>query len=883
MKYVQINNLNKDSNLTTNDRRIRMQNKYKLAFTILFAFLISGLGMQVKAQDTLVVPWETTVGSGLPLTNALYNAIQADTNVGGTRKNLNRVYKLKAGGLYQNTEPIINNGFALRIVGETPNPNDAINGSPAEILMFARGDGSVSGKILQGYGDVYLKNLYIIGSDNNGVQTYYQPMEFDGDNLRCTFDNVIFERTNFAIMAYTGKNNKIYLTNCKFLNMVEKPVTQQWTGRGISVWADVDTVIVENCTFDNIGFTVLQIEGGAANYVRFVHNTLVNVGRSINTGSWYKEAYFADNLYVNCFFDGEGWGDYSLAASPSRDPRAYTTGMFALGTLPSTYGPNLGRRILFSNSAAYLATSFRKAWADTIRIQPYTNAVSDSFFTTFSPANGGQMVIKDTAWLSAVPKFTNYDTTNYSTMIAFIQDVRAGILPTPNWMQNLVISSGDTIWSAPQWPIVQNFAYTDANLLTAGHDGLPLGDLNWFPAKLTDWNNNKSTYLTSLHNLPGPKKIETVDTTIEAETGAVSGTAAVTAVAGRTFYDYTGSGSIIWTFTAPSAGQYDTRWLVNETGRGQSGPDLAINGTQFVDKAHGWGQFVFDPLLGPAIGQSNSAWIWVPITADSVLASQASLFTLAAGKNTIGVVGGGWGEVKFSEIDVVKHGTTDTIKLKAPDAVTSLVTPGAEGVKWVASGFKYVNMGATGTADYNVNVASDGTYRVSLTYQNTTGATTGTVKVDGQTVLTNVPLALQADGTSAVELTNTFSLTKGTHKITVSSGNINLDYVQLVHETLTGLKIKNNNVPNSYSLSQNYPNPFNPTTTINFQLAKASNVKLTVYNIAGQRVASLINNTFMNAGSYAYQFDAKRLASGIYFYQLQAGGFVANKKMILLK
>jgi hypothetical protein len=91
-----------------------------------------------------------------------------------------------------------------------------------------------------------------------------------------------------------------------------------------------------------------------------------------------------------------------------------------------------------------------------------------------------------------------------------------------------------------------------------------------------------------------------------------------------------------------------------------------------------------------------------------------------------------------------------------------------------------------------------------------------------------------------------------------------------------------NSLPTDFVLDQNYPNPFNPSTTINFSVNKASNVKLTVYNMLGQKVATLVDN-FMNAGSYEVKFNASRLASGVYFYSLEAGSFKANKKMMLLK
>ncbi len=89
--------------------------------------------------------------------------------------------------------------------------------------------------------------------------------------------------------------------------------------------------------------------------------------------------------------------------------------------------------------------------------------------------------------------------------------------------------------------------------------------------------------------------------------------------------------------------------------------------------------------------------------------------------------------------------------------------------------------------------------------------------------------------------------------------------------------------PTEFSLAQNYPNPFNPTTTINFNLAKESNVNLKVFNLLGQEIISLVSNEFLNAGSYSYKFDASSLASGTYIYRLEAGDFVQTKKMTLTK
>jgi photosystem II stability/assembly factor-like uncharacterized protein len=89
-------------------------------------------------------------------------------------------------------------------------------------------------------------------------------------------------------------------------------------------------------------------------------------------------------------------------------------------------------------------------------------------------------------------------------------------------------------------------------------------------------------------------------------------------------------------------------------------------------------------------------------------------------------------------------------------------------------------------------------------------------------------------------------------------------------------------VPSQFTLSQNYPNPFNPNTTIKYELPKSSMVRLSVYDMLG-REASVLANERRDAGVHELTFDGSNLASGVYFYRLQAGDFVQAKTFILLK
>jgi len=99
---------------------------------------------------------------------------------------------------------------------------------------------------------------------------------------------------------------------------------------------------------------------------------------------------------------------------------------------------------------------------------------------------------------------------------------------------------------------------------------------------------------------------------------------------------------------------------------------------------------------------------------------------------------------------------------------------------------------------------------------------------------------------------------------------------------ITDVKEIKPNIPTKFSLLQNYPNPFNPTTKIKFDIPRRSQVKLIVYDIIGRVVETLVNKE-MKPGSYEASFNGNALASGVYFYRMQAGSFVESKKLLLLK
>ncbi|MBS1515048.1 MAG: T9SS type A sorting domain-containing protein [Bacteroidetes bacterium] len=103
-----------------------------------------------------------------------------------------------------------------------------------------------------------------------------------------------------------------------------------------------------------------------------------------------------------------------------------------------------------------------------------------------------------------------------------------------------------------------------------------------------------------------------------------------------------------------------------------------------------------------------------------------------------------------------------------------------------------------------------------------------------------------------------------------------------VNFSLTQIIKEQTSVTGGFYLYQNYPNPFNPVTNIKFDVPKASFVTVRIYNSLGREIALLVNEA-KQAGSYAVDFNASSLSSGVYYYRLQTEGFTETRKMVLLK
>jgi hypothetical protein len=451
-------------------------------------------------------------------------AVQTAIDAGKLSKT---VFKLKLYDWYVlNGEIDVPTGETLEIVAPPCGNNQ--NGAPPQILWTA--SSSVTKNFLiDVYGDLTLKNVWIRYADAAGVQTG-TPIVFDGDTTGVggkaqygVFENCVFEYMPCPAVTASGsvcvrsKHFNGSFRNCFFRNCTDRHY--MYYGRAVSFPYDVpgyhtDSITFENCTFTNMGYVYMQEKGDYADNVHFNHCTFYNIVMwPLEYGWWYK-------LSVNnCLFVNA----YMLGYIPSQNPTFDNSGAVGITPVDSmTFAvpfTDKDRHILFTHSAYYmdnwLVDWMRGGWeknysntpwrpdpkistagnaysvaqykARLFNTIPYPRPMVDDISLTYfdSTANGAKVY-------PYINRANLYDVNELRDAIdpGFLV-APLNLDPLKYFLKEKWDTNKDSMWAympeagfTQTWPLPENLAYANETLKTAGMGGFPVGDLYhwWNPA-----------------------------------------------------------------------------------------------------------------------------------------------------------------------------------------------------------------------------------------------------------------------------------------------------------------------------------------------------------------------------------------------------------------
>ena len=440
---------------------------FGMTLLLLMLFACNGYSQN---KDTIVVE---------PGYGTLNDAIAGDTLSNGSRANLNRVYKVKRGGLYYLNGSVQSFGWPLRIVGEAAPASTR----PAVLLPGVTQTGA-SDKLFRTSGDVTITNCYFLNLDPLGkLNTTVFEIGLDGsrisfDNCVCEFDTWVFVKNNAAF-------TKFYFTNCTFKN---EAGPNNWSnGHPFDPRQNlIDTVLFQNCTFHSISSHLITDWSMNIRYVKFDHNTCINIIKNpLNVKKVY-EFYCTNNVFYDCAV----YGTTRLAGGNAiklKDTLYMSQGFLYPAVLdPDPRFADSNRVLVWSKNSIYHSDKVKKFWAagDT-NFAPIPIMNDTTRLKFFDNPYYPNIKISDT--LTINPGFTSIPT-NIDSLILYCQQMGFKTKPTTFanifWKQSTFDDSGPHV----AWPMEINFTYPTSNAAyTAGAGSFPLGDLNWFPAKKAQW------------------------------------------------------------------------------------------------------------------------------------------------------------------------------------------------------------------------------------------------------------------------------------------------------------------------------------------------------------------------------------------------------------
>ncbi len=344
----------------------------------------------------------------------------------------NTIFELKRGGVYLLNGSVQNDGFTLNIraeegTGERPK------------LIPAVASGGESERPFRPRGDLSIKGLYVTNKDELG-RINLRIIRCSADDITIRIDDCVLDMDNQAAIRLDNKNNSIFMTNTTVSN-IGLP-SDPANGRGVDDRGnDIDSLVIENCTFYNITARVLRDDGGIINYSRINHNHFVNIGQRLITFGEIIEAEFTNNMVVNAGFYG---------AYPGSDFE-----LIELDTLKKDLvNSGITQTVKINNNNFFLSEEITSIFPDSITIAPVYDSIAQVF--AYAPQSSKNTQLNEEIIFTKSAVLPTYITSVYWKNPE----------GTPSW------NNTGTPYDFEYANTFQSYTYSDA--------GQPLGDLRWF-------------------------------------------------------------------------------------------------------------------------------------------------------------------------------------------------------------------------------------------------------------------------------------------------------------------------------------------------------------------------------------------------------------------
>lgn len=457
-----------------------------------------------QSGDTLFVKDDADFGG----TNTLTLLMASDTMAPATR-----VYMLKSNGSYScDNNPSTSSKYRTIIMGPTQTSLKVSKDAAPPIISGTYSTNVSSYGGINVNNDLLIKNVDLeIGNSagNNGGWAFFN---FGGAGERLQVDNCIMEHTWWCWVGGPPADTRVFFTNDYMVNMDGHSCRRNggitdFNSGGVT---QQDTLLVENCTHVNFQGTAYKFRYGVnIHKVVFNHNDFIDCAGYIfmNNGDQTNMSV-TNNIFVNVQLQGYAPPLFSADAGEV-DMDGEPMGLINL-RVDSTFNAN-GKNFYADRNLAYwdpsLSDIISTLNANTVDgsnqwvSQMITmNSRTDSLFKDKT----NYPLLTNGTWYNKLPTFKNTDVL-FTTQLAIIKayaiacvDTSYGT-PMPSWRQPNNPEASNFVYA--DWPIPIDLSYTDSDLLTAGLNNFPLGDLNWFPTQYAAWSSQESNELAQIANV----------------------------------------------------------------------------------------------------------------------------------------------------------------------------------------------------------------------------------------------------------------------------------------------------------------------------------------------------------------------------------------------